>query len=301
MANIKKIRMLKKFINFFFNNKPLKNKFEKDIENLKNLIGAIKADQNRLKKVNDLNQFEFKVYSQFGEDGIIQFIIDNIKIKNKIFVEFGVENYEEANTRFLLENDRWEGLIIDSSIENIEHIKNQDYYWKNKIVAECDFIKAENINKIIKKNNIQGQIGLLSIDIDGNDYWIWECINVVYPDIVIIEYNARLGFDRSITIPYEENFQRGINQNKIIYGASLKALYNLGIRKGYSLVGTNMNGNNAFFVKNELLIGSGLVSKTPSECFNLNSFSETFDQSNNIIKNNVFEKNIIEKYPFIKV
>ena len=79
-----------------------KNKLEKDIDTIKKLIGNLKIDQNKSKKTNDLNQFEFKVYSQFGEDGIIQFIIDNIKIKNKVFVEFGVENYEEANTRFLL-------------------------------------------------------------------------------------------------------------------------------------------------------------------------------------------------------
>ena len=81
----------------------------------------MKIDLNRSKKTTDLNQFEFKVYSQFGEDGIIQFIINNIDIKNKIFVEFGVENYEEANTRFLLENNNWKGLVIDSSKENIKH------------------------------------------------------------------------------------------------------------------------------------------------------------------------------------
>ena len=301
MANFKKIKMLRKIIKKFFNDKFSKKKLEIDIENLKNLIGKIKVDQNRLKKTNDLNQFEFKVHSQFGEDGIIQFIIDNIIIKNKIFVEFGVENYEEANTRFLLENNNWEGLIIDSSIENIDYIKKKEYYWKNKIVAICDFIKVKNINEIIKKNNIQGQIGLLSIDIDGNDYWIWECIKVIYPDIVVIEYNARLGPDKSLSIPYEENFQRGLNQNKVFYGASLKALYNLGIKKGYSLVGTNMNGNNAFFVKNELIASSILVSKTPKECFNSNSFTETFDQENNIVKDQTFEKNLIEKYLFTKV
>ena len=301
MVSFKEIKMLKKIINKYFINKFFKNKLEKDIDTIKKLIGNLKIDQNKSKKTNDLNQFEFKVYSQFGEDGIIQFIIDNIKIKNKVFVEFGVENYEEANTRFLLENNNWEGLIIDSSIENIEYIKNKDYYWKNKIVAICDFIKLKNINEIIKKNNIQGQVGLLSIDIDGNDYWIWECIEVIYPDIVIIEYNARLGFDKSLTIPYKEEFERGIHQNKIFYGASLKALYNLGISKGYSLIGTNMNGNNAFFVKNELIAGTKLVSKTPRECFNLNSFTETFDQGNNIIKDPAYEKKLIEKYPYQKI
>ena len=293
--------MIKKILNKYFSDKFFKNKLEKDIEILKKLIGTLKVDQNKSKKDNDLNKFEFKIFSQFGEDGIIQFIIDNINIQKKIFVEFGVENYEEANTRFLLENNNWQGLVIDSSDENIKYIKNKDYYWKNKLVAVCDFIKVNNINQILEKNNIQGQVGLLSIDIDGNDYWIWECIEVINPDIIIIEYNARLGYENSLTIPYKEDFQRDVNQDKIFYGASLKALYNLGIKKGYSLIGTNMNGNNAFFVKNELIVGTKLTSKKPSECFNLNSFTETFDQANNIIKDPTYEKNLIEKYPFQKI
>jgi len=293
--------MLKKFFRKYFIDTIFKKNLDKDLEVIKKLIGSVKSEQNKLKKDNDLNKFEFKVYSQFGEDGIIQFIIDNIKIKKKIFIEFGVENYEEANTRFLLENNNWQGLIIDSSDENIKYIKNKDYYWKNNLVAVCDFIKINNINEILEKNNIQGQVGLLSIDIDGNDYWIWECIKVISPDIVIIEYNARLGSENSLTIPYKEDFQRGVNQDKIYYGASLKALYNLGIKKGYSLIGTNMNGNNAFFVKKELIVGTILTSKTPSECFNLNSFAEIFDKENNIIKDPIYEKNLIEKYPFQEI
>lgn len=293
--------MLKKILSKFFNDRSFKIKLEKDIEILKKLIGNLKVDQNKLKKDNDLKKFEFKVYSQFGEDGIIQFIINNINIKKKIFVEFGVENYEEANTRFLLENNNWQGLVIDSSEENIKYIKKKDYYWKNKLFAICDFVKVNNINEILENNNIHGQVGLLSIDIDGNDYWIWECIKVINPDIVIIEYNARLGYENSLTIPYKEDFQRGANQDKIFYGASLKALYKLGIKKGYSLIGTNMNGNNAFFVKNELIVGTMLTSKTPSECFNLNSFAEIFDQANNIVKDPIYEKNLIEKYPFQEI
>ena len=294
-------KIIKKIFKNYFYKKFLRNKLEKDIDILKKLIGNLKIDLNKSKKTTDLNQFEFKVYSQFGEDGIIQFIINNIDIKKKIFVEFGVENYEEANTRFLLENNNWEGLIIDSSEENIRYIKNKDYYWKNKIVAVCDFIKVSNINQIFIENNIQGKVGLLSIDIDGNDYWVWESIETIDPDIVIVEYNGRLGSDKSLTIPYNANFQRSTNQNKIIYGASLKALYKLGKTKGYSLLGTNMNGNNAFFVKNELISNTILSSKEPSECFHSNSFSEIFDQKKNIIKNNTLEKKIIEKYPFKEV
>ena len=269
---------------------------------LKISIGKQLANYNKINQFNNINEYEFKIFSQFGDDGLIQYLIDQLVIEEKKFVEFGVESYDEANTRFLLENNSWEGLIIDASKKNINYVKRQTYFWKHKCTAVSHFIDQDNINEIITKNNFSGNIGLLSIDIDGNDYWIWECINVVYPDIVIIEYNARLGFDRSITIPYEENFQRGINQNKIIYGASLKALYNLGIRKGYSLVGTNMNGNNAFFVKKEALERSNIKAKTPSECFHSNSFSELRDNNGNLIRKDlIFEENVLNSLDLIEV
>jgi hypothetical protein len=294
-------KILKKIFRKYLDERFLKKKLSTDIDILKVLIGNLKIDINKSKKTNDLNQFEFKAYSQFGEDGIIQHIINNIDIKKKIFVEFGVENYNEANTRFLLENNNWRGLVIDPSKENIDYIKTRDYYWKNKITAVCDFVKVDNINQILKENNIQGQIGLLSIDIDGNDYWVWESIKVIDPDIVVIEYNARIGPDKSLTVPYKEDFQREENLNKILYGASLKALYNLGKTKGYNLVGTTLNGNNAFFIRNKLVDNTNIISKKPNECFHSNSFSEIIDQNNNIVKNDSLENDLIKKYPFIEV
>ncbi len=295
------MRILKKFFKKYFIDTFFKKKIDKDLEVIKKLVGSIKSEQNRLKNSKNINEFEFKVFSQFGEDGIIQHIINNINIKKKFFVEFGVENYEEANTRFLLENNNWSGLIIDSSKDNIQYIKNKDYYWKNKLIAIFDFINAENINQIIKKNDIVGQIGLLSIDIDGNDYWVWNNIDIIQPDIVIIEYNARLGFEKSLTIPYDKNFKRGFGKNKIFYGASLNALYKLGTEKGYNLVATNLNGNNAFFIKKDLLNNTNIVSKLPKDCFNVNTFSEILEVNGNIIKNEKLEKELIEKYPFIEV
>ncbi len=292
------IRAIKKIIK----NLLLKNDTrDENLDTIKKLIGLIKSDQNKNKSSKNINEYEFKVYSQFGEDGIIQYLINNLDIKKKIFVEFGVENYNEANTRFLLENNNWSGLVIDSSIKNIEYIKSQNFYWKNKLIAECNFINIKNINKILEENKITGQIGLLSIDIDGNDYWIWKEIEIIEPDIVIIEYNARLGHEKSLTISYQENFERAFNQNKICYGASLNALYKLGIQKGYSLVATNKNGNNAFFIKNKVLNQDVVKSKKPKECYNTNSFSEILDNNGNIIKNEKLEKELIEKYPFVEV
>jgi hypothetical protein len=240
-------------------------------------IGRIESKINLEQKYSNINDYEFQVFSQFGEDGIIQYLISNLEITNKTFVEFGVENYEEANTRFLLENNNWSGLIIDSCVDNINFIKKQNYYWKYNLVAINAFISRHNINNLIKENYFNEGVGLLSIDIDGNDYWIMKEINVISPDIIIIEYNANYGPDKSLTIKYNKNFERvktGIN--KLIYGCSLKAIFNLCKKKGYSLVCTNKNGNNAFFVKNQLL-NEKIKAITLDNAFKINSFKEFFD------------------------
>lgn len=241
---------LKNKINSLFSiNRILENQNE-----LKKLLGQIELTNRSEKKFQEINDLELKIFSQFGEDGLINFLINNINIKNKKFIEFGVENYEEANTRFLLENNGWSGLIFDSSKDNVEYIKKQNYYWKNDLTVHCEFITKENINRLFSTNNYEGEIGLLSIDIDGNDYWVWQGIDTMEPSIVIIEYNSRLGIEKSYVVPYEKNFERKkANYSMIYYGASLKALVKLGKKKGYELVHCNEAGNNAFFVKKELL------------------------------------------------
>lgn len=231
------------------------------------------------KSLKDINEFNFSIFSQFNEDAIIQFLVKNLNIKNKIFVEFGVENYEEANTRLLLEKDNWSGLVIDSSKNNINYIKNQNYFWRHNLTAISEFISVENINKILAKNNFIGDIGLLSIDTDGNDLWIWKEIKEIKPIILIIEYNAKLGNERSLSIKYNANFKRASSGlDKLIYGASLKALEKISEEKGYSLVCTNKNGNNAFFVRNDFL-NQKIYKQSSEECFRKSSFREYLEES----------------------
>ena len=267
---------------------------------IKKLLGeaAIKKEQ----VTNNINDYELKIFSQFGEDGIIDYLIRTLKIKEKNFIEFGVENYEEANTRFLLESKNWKGLIFDSSKEHIEFIKEKNYFWRQNLIAECEFITAENINSLIQEHNGDKEVGLLSIDVDGNDYWIWKALNVVMPKIVVIEYNARLGKEKSTVIPYKKNFNRIKEHHSSIYfGASLMAIYELAKEKNYSLVGTNINGNNAFFVHNDILKNSNLKSLSPKECFHENSFNELRDENGNILdRDEKQEKEILSKMDFIK-
>ncbi len=277
------IKILHKIIEKLRNSLGIKKIYE-DINNIKILNGKKLSLMMDNLNSYEFNKFEFKVFSQFGEDGLIQFLIKNLNISSKKFIEFGVENYEEANTRFLLENNNWSGLIIDSSKDNIEFIKKQNYFWKYNISAVNEFITKENINNIIKENKFEGEIGILSIDIDGNDYWIWNAIEIVKPEIVIIEYNARLGSKLSLTIPYKSNFNRMKNIRKNNYGASLNALNKLAEKKGYKLIGTNSNGNNAFFVREDKIQNSKIKTQEPNECFNLNSFSEDKDENGKINK-----------------
>lgn len=204
--------------------------------------------------IKSLYDTEFKVFSQFGDDGIIQYLINKIDIKNKIFIEFGVEDYTESNTRFLLINDNWTGLVMDGSENNLTRIKNDDLYWRHDLIAKSVFITAENINQLIKEEGIFGDIGLLHIDIDGNDYWIWKALEVVEPVIMILEYNSVFGYDRAITIPYKADFDRtSAHHSNLYFGSSLLSLCDLADERGYAFIGCNSAGNNAYFVKKESL------------------------------------------------
>lgn len=228
-----------------------------------------------------LEDAEFRVFSQWGEDGIIQHLISRVSIERRIFVEFGVENYVESNTRFLLTNKKWSGLVMDGSPENIAYIKQDVIYWATNLRAECAFIDKHNINQLLMSNGITGDIGLLSVDIDGNDYWVWEAIDAVSPRIVVCEYNSQFGPDAEVTTPYDRAFVRSdAHYSYIYYGASVSALTALANRKGYSLVAGNKAGNNVFFVRNDVL--GDLQVKTPREVYQRAAFREFHDEQGHL-------------------
>ena len=239
--------MLNKIINL------INKKNFTDSQNIQVLLGQIQSKLNSEANYEDINDNEFKIFSQWGEDGIIDHLVSNLNIKNKTFIEFGVEDYKEANTRFLLLNKNWSGLIIDSSKKNIKSICDDEIYWRHDLTAVNKFVTIKNINQIIKEK-YEGEVGILSIDVDGNDYWIWESIKVIEPSIVVIEYNSRFGKEKRLVVPYNENFDRATaHYSMIYYGSSIRALEDLGKRKGYEFICCNKAGNNAFFVKKNLL------------------------------------------------
>ncbi|MEI7736718.1 MAG: hypothetical protein WCI49_14725, partial [Ferruginibacter sp.] len=143
------------------------------------LAGQQLAALNSTKtNIQQLDEVAYQVFSQRGEDGVLQYIINKIGIPNTIFIEFGVEDYTESNTRLLLFNN-WSGMVIDSSERNIRFIKTDFIYWKYDITAYESFITAENINTLISNYTGCTDIGVLSVDIDDNDYWVWEAITAV--------------------------------------------------------------------------------------------------------------------------
>ena len=226
----------------------------RDVESLKVLCGRIAAENaRRLPADADFKEAEFQVFSQWGEDGILQFLLAHVPVPNEVFVEFGVQDYTESNTRFLLMNNLWSGLIMDGSEDYMAAVRKSTLGWRHTLHARAVWVTAENVNELISSTGIGGDIGILSVDIDGVDYWVWKAITVVQPRIVIAEYNSLFGPTAKVTPPYAADYERAkAHYSHVFYGPSLAAVEHLGKEKGYTLVGTNSAGNNAFLVRTDL-------------------------------------------------
>ena len=147
----------------------------------------------------------------------------------------------------------WRGLWIDGNDANAASINRQfaSFVQSGKLTFLHRFINRDSINEIIEKGKLSGEIDLLSIDIDGNDYWVWEALSQVQPRVVVVEYNAVFRPPIAVVADYNENF---VWEGTSYYGASLKALESLASQKGYDLVGCSLSGINAFFVGRDLVV-----------------------------------------------
>ena len=205
-----------------------------------------------LEKMSHLYDAEFRVSSQWGEDGIVEWLVHQLGKVPETFIEFGVENYRESNTRFLLQHRNWRGLVIDGSEKNVDFIRRDSISWRHDLSAVASFITRENINSIISGAGFGGEVGLLSVDIDGVDYWVWEAIDCVNPQIIVVEYNSAFGDLLPLTIPYAADFtRRNAHFSNLYYGLSIRAAEHLAAKRGYTLAGCNRAGSNAFFVRND--------------------------------------------------
>jgi len=196
----------------------------------------------------------FRVFSQFEEDGKLLFIFSVIGMYNKVFVEIGSDDGVNSNSANLYFNFGWHGLFIDGNPSAVRRGRRffskypHPWYFKPKFL--CEKVTRENVNELITGAGYSGEIGLLSIDIDGNDYWIWDAIDVIEPRVVIIETHNEFGLN-NIVVPYDPEYSYP-GLHPVYHGASPVAMTRLANRKGYRLVGANELGFNFIFVKNGL-------------------------------------------------
>ncbi len=215
------------------------------------------ARENNLPRFGEIG---FKCHSQTDEDGILLFIFSIIGVVRKLSVEICAGNGIECNTANLILNHGWHGLLVDGDKGNvatgIRYFSRSRHTHVYPPQFVCAWITRDSVNDILSKNSFSGEIDLLSMDLDGVDYWIWEAIDVVSPRVVVVEYQDILGPDRAWTVPYADDFSfRDYPQTDGMpnfAGASLSAFVKLGRKKGYRLVAVNRYGYNAFFVRNGL-------------------------------------------------
>lgn len=215
---------------------------------------------------------EFRAYSQNGEDGILLYIFSLIGFKTRQTVEICAGDGIECNTANLIVNHSCYGLLIDGDRTRVE--KGRRFYqacrdtcpWPPKFINA--WITRESINALITDAGFTGEVDLLSIDIDGMDYWLWREIEVIQPRVVVIEFNHLWGAGKAVTVPYDPVFQAQMTPYGADYhGASLAAMIKLGRKKGYRFVGCEKYGFNAFFVRDDL--GRPFLPEMKAEdCFN---------------------------------
>lgn len=232
------------------------------------LIRSLLSDP-KYAEPNRLEPYGFKVYSQNDEDGIIREIFNRIGIVSRTFVEFGVGDGLENNTAYLLMQG-WKGYWIEGSPTCVSSIKKiyKRAIDRSQLIVENAFITKNNINTLIN-NSLRGGaiVDLLSIDIDGNDYYVWENIKCIKPRVVIVEYNGKFPPPCRFVMEYDEaHCWDGSDK----MGMSLQAAADLGESLGYQLVGTNLNGVNAFFVRKDIIQASEKdIFPTPATAANL--------------------------------
>ena len=209
---------------------------------------------------DDLEAVEARVFSQNGEDGIILHLFSRIGVTDRRFVEIGVEDGRECNTANLAINLGWRGLMLDHDAAGVEEARRRFAArpaTASTVAVEQGHVTRENIDALLARHGVAGELDLLSIDIDGNDLWVWEAVEGVRPRIVVVEYNGTFGPRRSVSVPYDPDFDRMARHPSGWYhGASVTALARVGVRKGYVLAGCDSNGVNAFFVREDCAAGT---------------------------------------------
>ncbi len=227
-------------------------------------MGVQIEEARRTNPVVDPQEAGYRVYSQFDQDGILQAIFKRLPSAPKFFVEFGVQDYRESSTRYLLEKDFWRGVIVDPAPDAQDFLQESRLQDTHDIEFRQSFVTAENINSLFA--NLPCDPGLMVIDVDGVDYYLWEALTVVKPWVVCIEYQSLFGPYLDLSIPYSPDFDRTkFHGSNLAYGASLSAMVRLGKAKGYRLVCGSRFHHDAFFVRED--VAGDLPTGSPAQAF----------------------------------
>ena len=281
-------------------NKFFKNYFDKKLL----MLGTshILNMRKNYKNISNLNEVDFKVFSQNGEDGIIDYLLFSLQIEKPKFIEIGVGDYYESNTRFLFERSSGDGLIIDI-IDNLQkRVEKNIRLWRGNVKILNRKIDSENILATLKEFNFFDNIDLFSIDVDSIDYWILEKMPKKFCKLIVAEYNPYFGSNLEISVPNDKNFDRSkYHHSNLCFGASLKSIINLLDKKGFVFLGTNLFKNNAFFVNSDFKDNLFLEIPNNNELnsFTNASFRESRDINNKL--NFIDPKDILNEIKKCKV
>ena len=244
-----------------------------DVRRLSIMMQAIQRalflNPDELSYPHNLTVRRFSLSSQNEEDGIIHAIFGKIGKGSRRFVEIGAGT-NGGNSGFLARECGWNGMMLEADEDRLSKLKIR--FEALGVPCLPDWVARENINDLVRDNGCAGEIDLLSIDIDGNDYWIWEAMTACLPRLVIIEYNSLFGPDRAVVVPYDPEFDRhrfveSVEGGHYYFGASLQALTRLAEQKGYRLVVTEPRGVNAFFLRND--VGNEIPACDPASGYRL--------------------------------
>jgi len=228
-----------------------------ELRNFRFLIGqaAILSSRASSQNFRSLWDAEVKVYSQWGEDGILDYLCERIELSKPRMLEIGAGNFSECNSRFLAENRNASVFAVDGRDDLVYSVETNSLRWKNHIFGHQIWVSPKNINQIIAKaQEAIGVIDIFSLDLDGNDYWILQEADLDSVSIVVVEYNPLFGHRTAVSVPRNDEFDRkSKHYSWLYYGASLKAFEYLLHQKDFTFIGSNRVGNNAFFVRNDLV------------------------------------------------
>ena len=225
------------------------------------LLRARYFDTASLPYPERLTAQRFRLTSQNQEDGLTLALLNEAGPTTRRFIEIG-SGLSGGNGGFLAREWGWSGLMVDGHSDHMQQVGRRF----PMTTAVAAWITRENVNELITEHGFAGEVDLFSLDLDGNDYWIWEAVTVSSPRVLILEYNSMFGPDRAVTIPYDAQFDRH-RHHSMYYGASLAALTRLNARKGYRLVAVEPAGVNAFFLRDD--VATHIPACDPSRAYRL--------------------------------